>query len=205
MEVPKSDSENITVETVDQTTTVTTESEVKDMTIKVENDFVVEGDTLLKPVFTLSSKGESELTLSNTENIRATITATKGTNNIIFADTTMKASKVKGGKGQEFIAIEEGTKLIGKNTFNLGDGKDSVNIDGSIKTLVINNGKDKDRDRITIDSFDLIKKKLTIKNFGKTDRLVIEGEVFKYKSLNNKKTNNALQELGIVVDTIGFD
>ena len=44
-----------------------------------------------------------------------------------------------------------------------------------------------------------------IKNFGKIDRLVIEGEVFKYNSLNNKKTNNALQELGIVVDTIGSD
>ena len=133
------------------------------------------------------------------------IAARKGSNSIILTGTTMKASKIKGGKGQEFIAIEEGTKLIGKNTFNLGNGKDSVNIDGLIKTLVINNGRDKHRDTITIESYNLIKKKLTIKNFGKTDRLVIEGEVFKFKALNNEKTNNALQELGIVVDTIGFD
>ena len=205
VEVPKSDSENITVDTVDQTTTVTTEAEVNKMTIKVENDFVVEGETLTKPLFTLNNKGKSELMLSNKENIRATITATQGTNNIILADTSMKASKVKGGKGQEFISIEEGTKLIGKNIFNLGAGKDSVNIDGSIKTLIINNGKDNDRDTITIESYDLIKKKLAIKNFGKTDRLVIEEDVFKYKTLNSEKTNDALQELGIMVDTIGSD
>jgi len=172
------------------------------MTIKVDNDFVVEGETLLEPVFTLNNKGESELILSNKENIRATITAKKGTNNIILADTTMKASKIKGGKGQELITIEEGTKLIGKNSFKLGTGKDSVTIDGSIKTLTIDNGNDKDRDTIAIKSYDLIKKKLKIKNFGPKDKLVIEGDVYTYKSLRNGNTNNALRELGIVVDTI---
>ena len=200
-----SDSENITVETVDQTTTVTTESEVKDMTIKVENDFVVEGETLSQPVFKLNRQGESELILSNKRNVRATITAKKGTNTIILAETSMKDSTVKGGKGQELITIEEGTKLIGKNTFKLGNDKDSVNINGLVKTLVINNGIDKDRDKIVIESYDLILNKMIIKNFGKQDRLVIEGDVFKYKSLNNEVTNNALKELGIVVDTIGSD
>ena len=205
VEVSESASDNVTVDNIDQITTVTTESKINGITIKVENEFVVEGETLSQPVFKLNGQGESELILSNKRNVRATITANKGTNNIILAETSMKDSTVKGGKGQELITIEEGTKLIGKNTFKLGNGKDSVNINGSVKTLVINNGVDEDRDKIIIESYDLIQKKMKVKNFGKQDRLVIEGDVFKYKSLNNEVTNNALKELGIVVDTIGSD
>ena len=133
------------------------------------------------------------------------IKAKKGDNNIAFIDTVIKSSEIKGGKGKELITIEEGTKLIGKNSFNLGNNEDSVYIDGSAKSLTIDSGNDKDKDMIVIDSYDLIKKNLTIKNFGKADRLVIEGDVFKYKSLSDKKTINTLRELGIVVDTIGAD
>ena len=71
------------------------------------------------------------------------------------------------------------------------------------KTLFIDNGKDNANDVIKVDSYDLIGKKLLIKNFRKADLLEIEGDVFNYRSLNDKKINNALAELGIVVDTIG--
>ena len=175
------------------------------MKITIQNDFIVEGKKLSNPVFTLSGNSNSTLTLSNNKTVGATIKAKKGVNDIEFVDTIVKSSVVKGGNSQEFIAVEEGTKLIGKNRFRLGNGKDSVNIDGSIKTLVINNGLDKDRDKIIIKSYDLIQKKLRINNFGKTDRLVIEEDIFKYKSLNNEETKEALKELGIVVDTIGSD
>ena len=124
-------------------------------------------------------------------------------NSITFVDTVIKSSQVKGGNGQELILVEEGTKLIGKNAFKLGRNKDSVDIKASIKTLFIDNGKDNANDVIKVDSYGLISKKLLIKNFRKADLLEIEGDVFNYRSLNDKKINNALAELGIVVDTIG--
>jgi len=158
---------------------------------------------LSEPLFTLNGKSSSKLTLSNDKTVGATIKAKKGINNIEFTDTVIKSTEVKGGNSQEFISVEEGTKLIGENKFKLGKKNDSVTISGSVKTLTINNGRDSDKDVITVDSYELIKKKLTITKFGKEDRLLIEGEVFKYKDLNKQQTNNDLQELGIVVDTIG--
>ena len=142
------------------------------------------------------------LTLSNAKTIGASINAKKGTNTIAFVDTTLKSSAVNGGKGEELITVEEGTKLIGKNTFSLGNGKDSVIIKGSVKTLVIDNGNDRKKDVTTIESYDLIKKKLAINNFGKKDQLIIEGEVFNYKPIKNNAINNMLEEHGIFIDII---
>ena len=199
--VPEAESEKITVNTLGQTTTVNADLSVKDMTVTIENDFVVEGKKLSEPVFTLNGKSSTTLTLSNDKIVGATIKAKKGVNNIEFTDTVIKSSEVKGGNSQELIIVEEGTKLIGENKFKLGKKNDSVTISGFIKTLTINNGRDSDKHIITIDSYELIKKKLTINKFGKEDRLLIEGEVFKYKDLNNQQTDNDLQELGIIVDT----
>ena len=173
------------------------------MTIEIKNNFYIKGKKLSKPIFTLIHTDNSVLTLSNTKTIRASINAKKGTNTIAFVDTTLKSSAVNGGKGEELITVEKGTKLIGKNTFSLGNGKDSVIIKGSVKTLVIDNGNDNKKDVTTIESYGLIKKKLVINNFREKDQLIIEGDAFNYKSIKNITTGNSMEELGIFIDIIG--
>ena len=44
-------------------------------------------------------------------------------------------------------------------------------------------GDDTQRDKVIIESLDSVKKKLTIENFGKRDKLIIEGEKYGYKTL----------------------
>ena len=73
---------------------------------------------------------------------------------------------------------------------------------GSVKTLIIDNGNDRKKDVTTIESYDLIKKKLAINNFGKKDQLIIEGEVFNYKPIKNNTINNLLEEHDIFIDII---
>ncbi len=173
------------------------------MSITVDNKVVIEGEVLDKPTFTLSNNNsKSELTVSNQTTNKATINAEGNKNKINFVGTAAKSPTINGDTGKEIIKIKDDAQLTGRAKINLGENKDSVVIDGIINKLTIDNGDDNSKDTITINSIDLISKKLKIKNFGEKDKLVIEGQAFKYQSLEEKETRDALKELGIVVNLI---
>ena len=199
MEVPESQLDNVAFETTGSTTTVTTEATVTEMEITVEKNVVVEGENLSKPSFTLNNAGKSELTLANDFTLRATIDTEGGKNKVNFTGEEAKSPKVNGDAGKEIITISEDTQLTGKSVMNLGANKDKVVIDGIINRLTIDNGNDTVKDKIEISSLDNIQKKLKVKNFGEEDRLIIEGDAFRYQDLEDKDLREPLKELGIIV------
>ena len=200
MEVPESQLNNVAFETTGSTTTVTTEATVTEMVITVEKNVVVEGENLSKPSFTLNNAGKSELTLANDFTLRATIDAEGGKNKVNFTGGEAKSTKVNGDAGKEIITISEDTQLTGKSVMNLGANKDKVIIDGIINRLTIDNGNDTVKDKIEISSLDNIQKKLKVKNFGEEDRLIIEGDAFRYQDLEDKDLREPLKDLGIIVN-----
>ena len=199
MEVPESQLNNVAFETTGSTTTVTTEATVTEMEITVEKNVVVEGENLSKPSFTLNNAGKSELTLANDFTLRATIDTEGGKNKVNFTGGEAKSTKVNGDAGKEIITISEDTQLTGKSVMNLGANKDKVIIDGIINRLTIDNGNDTVKDKIEISSLDNIQKKLKVKNFGEEDRLIIEGDAFRYQDLEDKDLREPLKDLGIIV------
>ena len=50
--------------------------------------------------------------------------------------------------------------------------------------------------------FDNIQKKLKLNNVGEDDRLIIEGDVFKYQALEDPETRSQLKDFGIIVNLI---
>ena len=200
MEVPESQLNNVAFETTGSTTTVTTEATVTEMVITVEKNVVVEGENLSKPSFTLNNAGKSELTLANDFTLRATIDTEGGKNKVNFTGGEAKSTKVNGDAGKEIITISEDTQLTGKSVMNLGANKDKVIIDGIINRLTIDNGNDTVKDKIEISSLDNIQKKLKVKNFGEEDRLIIEGDAFRYQDLEDKDLREPLKDLGIIVN-----
>ena len=169
------------------------------MEITVENTVVVEGESLSKPSFTLNNAGKSELTLANQFTLRATIDAEGGKNKVNFTGEEAKSPKVNGDAGKEIITISEDTQLTGKAVMNLGANKDKVIIDGIINKLTIDNGNDTSKDKIAISSLDNIQRRLNVNNFGEEDRLVLEGDAFKYQDLEDKEIRTILKELGVNV------
>lgn len=172
------------------------------MTITVENKVVVDGDNLTKPTFILNSNGKSNLTLANQKTSGAVIDAEAAKNNITLAGDITKSITINGDVGKEIIKIKEGTELTGKSTMKLGANKDSVIIDGIINKLIIDNGNDSAKDKITISDLDNIQRKLKLNNVGEEDRLIIEGDVFKYQTLEDPEIRSQLKDFGIIVNLI---
>lgn len=85
---------------------------------------------------------------------------------------------------------------------SLGSNKDSVVIDGIINKLTIDNGNDNSKDKVTISDLESIQRKLKINNFGEEDRLIIEGDTFKYQVLEDDDVQSVLKDLGIIVNLI---
>jgi hypothetical protein len=139
------------------------------------------------------------LTLANQKTIGAVIAAEGRKNQINFTGGVAKSTQVNGDAGKEVIKIADNTKLTGNSFINLGANKDKVIIDGIIKKLVIDNGNDTAKDKIEVSSLDNIQKKLKVDNFGEEDRLIIEGDAFKYQDLEEKDLRGILKGLGIMV------
>ena len=55
---------------------------------------------------------------------------------------------------------------------------------------------------IKISNSENIKSKLTISDFGKEDRLILEGSIFMHSDLETQAVKKELKELGIVVELL---
>ena len=138
--------------------------------------------------------------MANETTTKAVINAEAAKNKIIFSGNTAKSTKINGGNGKELIKIKENTELTGKSTMKLGANKDSIVIDGIINKLIIDHGNDNTKDKVNVSDAENIEKKLKVNNFGLEDRLVIEGDTFKYQDLENSEIQDTLKELGIIVN-----
>lgn len=67
---------------------------------------------------------------------------------------------------------------------SISEKKDSVVIDGIINKLTIDNGDDNSKETITINSINLISKKLKTKNFGEENKPVTGGQAL---NINHSK------------------
>ena len=109
----------------------------------------------------------------------------KGNHNLEFVDGVMKKSVVSTGGGADKIMLEEDVLIKGntdfdlgkgkdvveviaeirKASFDLGKGKDQIELTGDIKKAVIDLGDDTKKDKVILDSKDQIRKSLNITNF----------------------------------------
>ena len=95
---------------------------------------------------------------------------------------------------------------------------------GEVKKAQIDLGDDNQKDKVFVDSLDLITKKLVIKNFGQKDKLVIDGETYNKSAIededqrigkirvrfldattNGSSNNNDSSDLTSVIASNGFD
>ena len=74
---------------------------------------------------------------------------------------------------------------IRKASFDLGKGKDQIQLTGDIKKAVIDLGDDTKKDMVIHDSKNQIRKSLNITNFDKKDRLVIGEKKYSYSDLKD--------------------
>ena len=87
------------------------------------------------------------------------------------------------GEGKDSIQISGGIK---KGSIALGKGKDTIMIDGKIKKTTIDLGDDKKKDKVILDSKNNISKKVTLTNFHKRDKLIIGDDTFTYEDLQDE-------------------
>ena len=121
----------------------------------------------------------------------------EGEDQATFESGTLKNSSVDTGAGGDDIVIG-GDASVKKATFNLGSGKDEVIIEGKVKKAEFDMGDDEERDKIRIDSMDNVRKKMTIDNFGKKDKLFIEGEKYGYKKA--QKISREIDHFFVLID-----
>ena len=87
------------------------------------------------------------------------------------------------GEGKDSIQISGGIK---KGSIALGKGKDTIMIDGKIKKTTIDLGDDKKKDKVILNSKNNISKKVTLTNFHKRDKLIIGDDTFTYEDLQDE-------------------
>ena len=194
-----------------------------DLTSRSAN--VVFGGRQLKSSTVRFEEGLTADLVSDAESIETTtFKMTEGKDTAMFNSGVIKKSTIEAGGGKDDILIGEDATLTNKTMIDLGSGKDKLTIEGEVKKAKIDLGDDSKRDKVFIDSLDLVTKRLVIKSFGKKDKLVIDGETY-YKSdiededrrigkiriqfldttTNESIDDNDSDDISIVVASNGFD
>ena len=157
--------------------------EVEDIEIVASKPDLNIGGSKIKDSSFVFEEGVTANLVSTSKLLKnASFTMQAGKDKATFTSGTIKKSTVDTGGGSDDIVIGTDAR-VKKATFDLGSGKDEVVIEGEVKKAEFNMGDDTQRDKVIIESLDSIKKKLTIENFGKRDKLIIEGERYGYKTL----------------------
>ena len=147
-------------------------------------DLSIGGSKIKDSSFVFEEGITANLVSTSKKLVNANFTMQEGEDQATFESGTLKNSSVDTGAGGDDIVIG-GDASVKKATFNLGSGKDEVIIEGKVKKAEFDMGDDEERDKIRIDSMDNVRKKMTIDNFGKKDKLFIEGEKYGYKKLKS--------------------
>ena len=129
--------------------------------------------------------GNHKINIENGVIKNSDISTNKGNDEITIGEDVrvIKDVSFELGEGKDSIQISGGIK---KGTIALGKGKDAIMIDGKIKKTTIDLGDDKKRDKVILDSKDNISKKITLTNFHKRDKLIIGDEKFTYEDLQDE-------------------
>jgi len=197
IQVKESQAKHLNIKHEGSITKLSSKSSVSNLNAIIKRHFIANGDIFTKPTFTLATKSKPTLTIRNTLLSKCRIEAAGKRNKITLASEIAHAPIINGHKGKDTIVIKDGCTLTGKAIAFLGENKDQVVIDGIIQKLRIDNGNDAHKDMVKISKTTNIKNTLKIKNFGKEDRLILEGEVFEYSELSNRTTKKELKEIGI--------
>ena len=139
------------------------------------------GEKIKSSTFTFS-RGNGGANLVSTPKLIKNVTFNMQGNTpdkVIFEDGKLKHSIINTGAGSDDILIGSDTTGTRKTTFNLGTGKDLLTIEGRIRNSLVDLGDDKKKDIINITNLSHVKKLLTIDNFGKRDKLIIDGDTYK--------------------------
>ena len=145
-------------------------------------DLSIDGSKIKNSTFVFEEGVTANLVSTSKVLNNATFTMQEGKDKATFESGTLRNSTVDTGAGGDDIVIGADA-TVKKASFDLGSGKDEVVIEGEVKKAEFNMGDDNQRDKIQIDSLQNIKKKLTIDNFGKRDKLIVDGDKYGYKAL----------------------
>ena len=202
IEIKESKAKNLNIKHEGSTTKLSSKSRVSNLNATIKKHIITNGDIFTKSTFKLSPKSRPTLTIRNTLLSKCKIKAAGKENKITLSSEITHSTKITGSEGKETVYITEGSTLTGSSTASLGNNTDQVIIDGIIHKLKINNGRDSSEDMIKISNSENIKSKLTISDFGKEDRLILEGSIFMHSDLETQAVKKELKELGIVVELL---
>lgn len=131
--------------------------------VKVSGNLVVSGGPVTNSKFTFTESGKVDFT------------------NVI------KGSKVNATSGQDSVTFSDGK--IKDTKVKLGDGSDSVVFGTQSKGAKVDMGNDNAADVVNIESLKDVKK-MTIKNFGTNDTLIVGGKEFGFDDLQDREFKN---------------
>ena len=157
-------------------------------------DLSIDGSKIKNSTFVFEEGVTANLVSTSKVLKNATFTMQEGKDKATFESGTLKNSTVDTGAGGDDIVIGADA-TVKKAIFDLGSGKDEVVIEGEVKKAEFNMGDDNQKDKIQIDSLRNIKKKLTIDNFGKRDKLFVDGDKYGFKAL--QKLDGSLGKIEI--------
>ena len=199
IEIKESEAKKLNIKHERSITILSSKSMVSSLNATIKKHIIANGDTFIKSTFELLPKSKPTLIIRNTLISKCKINAAGKENKITLSSEIAHSTKITGNKGKDTIYITEGSTLTGSSAASLGSNADQVIIDGIIHKLKINNGSDNSKDMIKISNSKNIKNKLTISDFGKEDRLILEGNVFLYSDMESQAARKELKELGIVI------
>lgn len=131
--------------------------------VEVSGNLVVAGGPVTQSTFTFTESGKVDFT------------------NVI------KESKVKGTTGQDSVTFSDGK--VKNTTVKLGEDSDSVVFGTKSKGAKVNMGNDNAADVVNIEDRKDVKK-MTIKNFGSNDTLIVGGREFGFDDLQDRDFKN---------------
>ena len=176
---------------------------ISDMDVSIKKSVSIDGDKLVNPVFTFEGTGKKTLHLSNKITIGAQINAEESNNSFELSGSTLRSSIYEGGDGKDKVRVFAGSELLGGSKINLGENMDVFTLDGIVKRSIVDNGRDSAKDKIVIKNVENIVHCLDIRNFGKEDLLVLEGQKIRREMLSNIDERIKLESHGIFIDFYG--
>ena len=207
LKIPVDQADRIILDNTNEEIIVLTSiQDVSALEIDIETaKFQVEGRKMSDSSIRFNPGRDHELISHASKIDKTEIVMAKGNHSLEFVDGLIKKSVVSTGGGADKVLLEEDVLIKGntdfdlgkgkdaveviaeirKASFDLGKGKDEIELTGDIKKAVIDLGDDTKKDMVILDSKDQIQKSLNITNFDKKDRLVIGEKKYSYSDLKD--------------------
>nr|WP_272159944.1 PA14 domain-containing protein [Synechococcus sp. AH-551-E05] len=171
----QANTKKVSLESTDQQSMLVIHQPVSEIKVRLGgNRSILRGKALKDSTVQVALDGESRL-ISRLPLIRDSVIHAKGGFNSVmdFRGDRLIGVTAQLGSGEDTLVVSSDSSVHQNSQFNLGRGADLAQLDGVIRSGLIDLGYDRDVDRVVLDDRRQIKDELTIRNFGPSDVLQI--------------------------------